>query len=870
MSTPHDPHGGIFGHWIDDAGLPAFAYTLDQRTDPRAEWDTHESGTSRLHWHQLGNDRIVAIGTNEGWVQLYSHEHGPRWINQHRPQEGRSAGGVSYLLDRDSGDTWSTYHPDLPQQAEVEREFGCGSLRVVVRHAGLTLDRVVFAPFGDGRLLASYVVVRNESDRVRRLRHGEQWGVQLHNLDLVPVGGDRAARRDGSSFLLYSGYGADWDARLGALVARHPRGRLSHEIPFPPGRTSRTQPDVVCVPLGTRVDGWAAAHSDVYGAGGRTAPDALLDPPNRPLAPGAAGQETAFLLTTDLELAPGEQRVLGFGYGAAPPAELADEIARLGDDPAALYDATRAAWRRALPAVDFGRDPWLGRELAWGAYYVRSGATYHHGFRAHTLSQGGAYQYLGGFNAGPRATVQHALPLVWLAPELAAEAARFTMAETTPEGEIAYAEVGSGAWEHLLWCPSDNDLWLLWLVAEYVLATRDRAFLRQSVSYWPAPYTRPEPVWDHCLRALDHLLTTVGTGPHGLIKMRLGDWNDMVVTESDVPVDRAWEESESTLNTAMAVHVLRRFAELADYHGDLAIAERVRERADAFADAVRASWRGTHVNRGWADHETEAGHLDLFLEPQPWALLTGVLGPERAATLVQEIRSRCSDPYATRIFGAGGEGHTPTVGGGQWPAINSTLAWGLATVDPAEGWRELRDNTLAHHAETYPEVWFGVWSGPDAYLPSHDDRAGETWAEESLFSMQAWPVQILFPHSEPLNASLWLSGVTPTAAGLRIDPLLPFEGWRWDGGLLSVRYGAEEVGGELGALATESVTVEVRLPSGLSGAAADGAADARAVRVTVDGAPAPARVADGMVRFRVPVGPGRRTPFRVGGGNGGA
>lgn len=852
---------GIFGRWSrDHFGLPIFEYELDQHTDPRGEWDTRLMGTSRLHWHQLGNDRIVAIGTNDGWVQLYSHEYGPRWINQHREADGAYAGGVSYLADLDAGSAWSTYYADRPPEGSVRRVFGCGYLRVVVRHDDLELDRITYAPFGDGRLLASRVAVRNLGQRARTLRHGEYWDAWLHNIDFTPQRGLKSefVRRDEMSAALYDGYGASWDAELGGLRARHPQGPMSFDVPVTVGPSPRTRPDIVAVPIGTAVDGWEVDRRLVFGEGGRARPDALLRPGNGTKAPAGEGQEVALLLTTDLALEPGAETVLGFGYGAVPPSEAVLEVAALGSDPDALLDSTLSAWRDFVPEVDLAGEEWLTRELQWGAYYVRSGATYHHGFRAHTLSQGGAYQYLGGFNAGPRATVQHALPLVWLAPELAAEAARFTMAETTPEGEIAYAEVGTGLFEPVSYCPSDNDLWLLWLVAEYVLATRDRAFLRQSVSYWPAPYTRPEPVWDHCLRALDHLLHTVGVGEHGLLKLRLGDWNDTFVAEGGVPIDRVWNEGESTLNTAMAVHVLRRFAELADLAGETVTAAAARTRAEEFADAVRSCWRGAHLNRGWRTSDREVGHQDLFLEPQPWALIAGILDDDRARRLVREIRERCADPLATRIFAEGGEGNPPTAGGGQWLSINSTLAWGLAKVDPEEGWRELLDNTLRKHAEVYPETWFGVWSGPDTYLPSSfgPELAGQTWFWPGTFSMQAWPVQILFVHSEPLNASLWLAGIEPTARGLRVDPVYPFEGWTWDGGLLRLRYGPDVVEGALGALAADVVELELTLPSGYATPGVDVEVAGRKVH--------PLTLDDRTIRFGVPVRPGTRTPFRVG------
>jgi len=96
VDDPRD--GGIFGHWMrDEFGLPAFRYEMDHVRDPRAIWDTVIFGKSSRHWHQLGNDRITAVATNEGWFQLYSHEFGPRWINMHRPDRRSYAGGVSFI-----------------------------------------------------------------------------------------------------------------------------------------------------------------------------------------------------------------------------------------------------------------------------------------------------------------------------------------------------------------------------------------------------------------------------------------------------------------------------------------------------------------------------------------------------------------------------------------------------------------------------------------------------------------------------------------------------------------------------------------------------------------------------------------------------
>ena len=88
-AAPGAGEGGIFGEWVDAGGLPAFRYTLDHRTDPRAEYAIREGVTSRLNWHHVGNDATTAIAANDGWVQLFDFSHGPRWMNYWDPEAGQ-------------------------------------------------------------------------------------------------------------------------------------------------------------------------------------------------------------------------------------------------------------------------------------------------------------------------------------------------------------------------------------------------------------------------------------------------------------------------------------------------------------------------------------------------------------------------------------------------------------------------------------------------------------------------------------------------------------------------------------------------------------------------------------------------------------
>ena len=738
---------GIFGRWVrDDFGLPAFRYEMDHLRDPRATWDTQLFGKSNRHWHQLGNDRVTAIATNEGWVQLYSHEFGPRWINMYRPDQHSYAGGVSFVQIGEQ--MLATLYRCLPKEAVVERVWGCSYSRFTVEHLGVRLERTIFAPFGNSPFLAARIRITNHTTSTQTLTHIEYWDLHLHNIDYIrttPWLPDQRTR-DVISARLYAGYACAWDEKMGALIARHPWAALTSERNLNwPSPTVNNRPDVSLKPLGLKPFQHITDRSALFDHLGQYLPDFIPTAPTESqsapqhsapdmstLLGGAVGKPNAISRQPVLAciskhtLDPGESVVLGYAYGATPANETESELRAVDPSVDRLFAASMQAWQQYVPSVDLG-DASLNRELAWGAYYVRSGSVYHRGFNAHTLPQGGAYQYLCGCNAGPRATLQHALPLIWLAPELTKDVLRFTLAQTHPSGEIPYSEVGSGLIETAEFIPSDNDLWLLWALSDYVLSTRDRQFLTEVCSYWPPPYTRPEPVWDHCVRAFRHLTEDIGYGPHGLLKIRTGDWSDGIILEGHVPIDRVWAEGESTLNSAMAVHVLRRFAELAKYAHQPATEQRAREHAEKLAEAVRACWRGRFLNRAWRDRNNEVGYKDLYLEPQPWALIAEILDEEQRAALLEEMGRRLTDKLGSKIFDSGGEGNPPHERGGQWPSINSTLVWGLSKVSPERAWRELLANTLFNHARTYPTIWFGIWSGPDSYLPSNSDRPGETW-----------------------------------------------------------------------------------------------------------------------------------------------
>src|SRR5215831_14170603 len=177
--APDKSYGsGYFGKWIEDEfGLPAFHYTCDQTTDPKANTEINPGIlTPKEHISQIGNDRVVALVSNYGHVRVRQDEGAPKFLNDYAPEHGYLAGGFGYLTDGKT--TLSTYYPGNAKS--FDRVFGAGYFRKKVNDEHYLIDQVIFAPFGDDPVLISQVTITNSGGNEASLRWIEYWGCQLY------------------------------------------------------------------------------------------------------------------------------------------------------------------------------------------------------------------------------------------------------------------------------------------------------------------------------------------------------------------------------------------------------------------------------------------------------------------------------------------------------------------------------------------------------------------------------------------------------------------------------------------------------------------------------------------------------------------
>jgi hypothetical protein len=819
---------GSFGRWlVDSFGLPAYEYRVDEQTDPRA--DQPELDGNDANWSQIGNDAIIANAYNHGYVQLWSSARLYQWANRYDDETRHYAGGFGWLRLAD-GRAASTLYLDRPPASHFRRIFGVGYARKRMRFAGLEVTETTTAPFGDDPALVDEVRITNRSGKARRLAWWEYWDVNPYdeNADV------------------YRGLASPtYDAEKRRLsVAQAPDALDTHPLSI-----------FLAAAPGTKVSGFDADTDDFFGAGSRPLPAAVAgDRANGAQAPPSAGPvagRAMFALRTPMHVRPRQTVTLRYVYGLAHPDQI-DPIVSRAERSRSAVAATASRWAHWLPKVELGRRlAWLARELTWDAYMVRSSSLYEESCGHHVITQGGYYQYGLGQQIAFRDPLQHMLPIVYADPALAREVLRYSLQQQRAiSGTIEYG-IGPMCSPLDLGTSNDMDFWLLQAIAEYVLATRDLGFLDERLPYQGDPAEAT--VWDHLKLAVSHQESLPGIGPAGNYLMGSnGDWSDF--STAILPAD------ESVLVTAQLAYAYPLLAQVADLGGDHAFADRLRRLGERDLAQLRREWTG----RGWYARGylglDQVGTGAIYLEPQPWAILAGAPNASQATTLVGNIERYLqgrdappelrgptrigtsqsparADPDVTETDAVDGVGDGNAVYvGGTWYALNGPLTWALGELAgevagaARKAFDELKRNTLAAHAEAYPDHWTGILSVDDAcnsFYSSAPDQCGIPLLLD-LADRQS-NGQITHQPAWGLFAALRLAGIQATGHGFRIAPTLPLKRFSIRLPRVGIELRAGSMRGYVRTVTKARLRLELDPP---------GNASVRSARVWIDGKPA--------------------------------
>lgn len=889
---------GHLGHWaVDDAGLPAYDFTVEERCDPAAHAYSPRSTPLRDPIHLIGNGRgLVAMAHASGGVEIYSQDRGHKWINRidtwtdplHPDYPVQLGGGFDYYTvvhGQKSSSVGSTRFEDLPVDRATKtqtRRFGVGYVETVTHDKEVTVRRRVFAPDADARALVAQVTMENPTNGTLTYELTEFWDVNIHEISLelltsdlgtpgITEGIDRRRRALMAQFAQQ----AQWDADSRIAELRTTAKSLPKDV--------RDRFDVSLIdwfpdPIylavlddGAAPDAVWLSDYELWPGGERTPPAAAALPGNaesRTVDLDGSGQHAILAVRVPVTVpAHGAvTRRFAFGYvpGGGSPDGAVAELRQRGED---LIRQTEDAWRSRLVWAAFpglSNAGVMQRELAWAAYNAVANTTYDEYRGVHLLGQGTSYKYIHGLDGamGDLALFAEAVNLI--DPGIARDTLAYALA--TQQGpsqplpwRFPYATTGVGAFTDVVIYSlrSDAYYFLPSAIGRYVALTRDQAFLTQPVSYWPRAAGDSGDVVDHVRRAVQFGTETLGFGARGIVAIGTNDYADGIsslATEEATP-----QGTSSTYNAGALIYGFPLAADVVQAR-DPALAEQMRNLVTSQSTALLdRAWEGHYFYRGFVDSGNPLAPQIFFLEPQVFPVLAGIVDQPRRDLALDQVVERLETSAGALSNVEIGSGDTaggpdrPLIGG-IWPVANAWLTGAYARRDAGEGWSSFTRNTLAAHAEKYPDLWYGIWTGPDSFNGPDSERPGEADAH-SVTALTDYPALDAHMHTSPLRALMEIVGVSGTVDGIRITPRLPTETFAVEWPRLGVSSTPDSIAGYLVSSADGPAIMEVALPSGLRGAAT--------VHVSVDGNAVGSTVQGDIARFSLAARREARVDWRI-------
>ena len=198
----------------------------------------------------------------------------------------------------------------------------------------------------------------------------------------------------------------------------------------------------------------------------------------------------------------------------------------------------------------------------------------------------------------------------------------------------------------------DGAAWIPASVTAYIKETGDFAFLNEKVGYFESEKTGT--VREHVRAGLGFLLNE--RGERNLVLWGGGDWNDSA-NNAGMKL-----KGESVWLSIATVKAVKEYCELLRVIGDEEEANALELKNEELIKAVmKSGFNGRYFIYGYNDEGEQVGgeknsEASFYLNPQTWAVLSGIVSGESGEKLMDEVESRlkcdygykqCDPPYAT-------------------------------------------------------------------------------------------------------------------------------------------------------------------------------------------------------------------------------
>ena len=744
-----------YGYFDDKAR----EYVID-RPDTPAPWVNY-----------LGSPAYGAIISNNAGGYSFERSGANGRILRYVFNQFDQPGRYIYLRDDESGDFWSASWQPVAKDLndyQVKCCHGMGYTRMEASYADISSKAVYYVPQGKAYEVWA-LTVTNDSDR------------------------DRSLTLTGyAEFTNHSNYEQDqvnlqYSLFIGRTVFEG--NRITQQIHGNLDALAQGE-DVDDKTVTERFFGLAGAPVSSY-CGDKTAFLGAYHGYGNPqgVAAGDLGNLESYnenscgALSCKVKLAPGESKTILFATGMKPSAQAAAILAGYTDPAAQVQqevDALKAEWYSRFSHLQVETpDPAFNTMLnTWNAYNC---------FITFIWSRAASLIYCGLRNGyGYRDTVQDIQGIIHLEPEMACEKIRFMLSaqvdnggglplvkfthnpghEDTPDDPSYVKETGHPAYR------ADDALWLFPTVYKYVAESGNLAFLDEVI-----PFANKDQgtVYEHLKRAVEFSLNHLG--PHGLPAGLYADWNDCL---------RLGANGESAFVAFQFYYAMRILRQFAAHRGADQDVRWLDEKLTEYQSRIQElCWDGDRFIRGFTEAgerigEAAAPEANFWLNPQSWAVISGLADSHQADTIMEGVSQRLNTAYGAVLMDP--PYHAHAFDGALAVIYNPGTKENAGIFSQSQGWLILAEALCGHG-----ERAFGYFT--ENAPAAQNDRAEIRHLEPYCYGQfTEGPASKHFGRSQVhwltgtastvmLGCVEGILGLRPDLDGLRLAPAIPKE---WD------------------------------------------------------------------------------------------
>lgn len=257
---------------------------------------------------------------------------------------------------------------------------------------------------------------------------------------------------------------------------------------------------------------------------------------------------------------------------------------------------------------------------------------------------------------GYRDTVQDIQGIIHLAPEMAADKIRFMLSaqvdnggglplvkfthnpgrEDTPDDASYVQETGHPAYR------ADDALWLFPTVYKYITESGNISFLDEIIPY---ANKGEATVYEHLKAAIQFSMDNLG--PHGMPAGLHADWNDCL---------RLGAQGESSFVALQYYYALRILTLLAKQKNDTSYLAFLEAEQEAMGQKIQElCWDEDRFIRGYTETgerigERQAPEANMWLNPQSWAVISGLASEDQAELAMDNVFNRLNTNYGAILM----------------------------------------------------------------------------------------------------------------------------------------------------------------------------------------------------------------------------